>query len=90
MKHIVHKDILQRTDKMGFLAPDQLWMLKNKDKVRIELQEAVSRLSGFINGGLVDDFDAFIKAPSKNYNRKFFKVLSLYEWSKVFNISLKR
>lgn len=88
MKNILPQKILNRTDKMGFVAPDAVWLRQDSELIRKKLIEATNELSLVINSKIVDDFDLFI-ANKKPFDGKYMRVLSLHEWSKAFNVQLK-
>lgn len=78
--------IRERKDKMGFVSPDASWMLQNKERVRKELEEAVSRF-GIFNNKILQNFDRFVSGQS-GYHPLFFRVLSFNRFCTIFKMKV--
>lgn len=76
--------IKKRTDKMGFVAPDEPWILENHHQFRLELQDAVSN-SDIFSAELLKRFDRFI-AGKLNYEPIYFRAIALHRFMKVFKM----
>ena len=90
-KHILRKaipempkEILERKDKMGFVAPDASWLIENNALIRAELEDAVNK-TGIFTTQLVEQFDAFVEGK-RNYNPVFFRVLTFNRFCRLFKI----
>ncbi|MBL4707149.1 MAG: asparagine synthase (glutamine-hydrolyzing) [Flavobacteriales bacterium] len=80
------KEIPERFDKMGFVAPDEVWVRKNSKLIRKKLEEAIVNFDGLINENILTHFDKMIK-NELSFNNSFFRVLSLDIWRSTFKVS---
>ena len=78
--------IRERKDKMGFVSPDSLWVLQNKERVREELKEAVINNKIF-NNSILTRFDKFTNGQL-GYDPVFFRVMSFNKFCKIFKIKI--
>lgn len=76
-----------RKDKMGFVAPDAPWIIKNKEAVRKELEEAIA-VTGIFSEQLLTRFDRFI-AGSLGYEPIYFRAMALNRFLKIFKMEIK-
>ena len=79
--------IKNRKDKMGFVAPDAEWMLKNHKRIKEELRTIV-RKSEIFSDQLLVAFDKFVEGK-RIYDPIFFRALSLSRFCSLFNMKLK-
>ncbi|HEY6901905.1 MAG TPA: asparagine synthase (glutamine-hydrolyzing) [Puia sp.] len=75
-----------RKDKMGFVAPDIPWMLKNKDRVRKELEEIITS-TGIFSQELLSRFDSFVEGKL-GYEPVYFRAMALSRFLKIFKMQL--
>lgn len=75
-----------RKDKMGFVAPDAPWVLKNKDKVRKELEQVVAE-TGIFSEELLKRFDAFAEGKL-GYESIYFRAMAFNRFCKLFKMQL--
>lgn len=87
LKEYLPEKIRRRHSKLGFAAPDMPFIRENKKKVRLLLDNAIESSNGLLNPTLLEDFDKMNKGSIK-YDQAFFRVISFYFWSKVFNVSM--
>jgi asparagine synthase (glutamine-hydrolysing) len=88
LKSHLPKEINDRTDKMGFVAPDEIWFKESKLLVRPLLIEACNLLEKLINKEeLLDHYDRFIKGE-KPFSSIFLKVISLGELCKLYKMAI--
>jgi asparagine synthase (glutamine-hydrolysing) len=78
--------IKYRKDKMGFVAPDGPWIMKNKDIVRKDLVE-LSQSSEIFSQDLVKRFDKYIKGELE-YEPIYFRAMAFQRFCKIFNLGL--
>lgn len=76
-----------RKDKMGFVAPDAPWIIKNKEAVRKELEEAV-QTTGIFSPELLTRFDSFI-AGNLGYEPIYFRAMALNRFLKIFKMEIR-
>ncbi|MBS1946954.1 MAG: asparagine synthase (glutamine-hydrolyzing) [Bacteroidetes bacterium] len=74
-----------RKDKMGFVAPDEVWVLQNKDKVRANLHDAIKH-TGIFTVDLLNRFDRFT-AGKLGYEAIYFRAMALYRFCRIFNMA---
>ena len=82
VKGIIPEAIRQRKDKMGFVAPTNIWI----DELRQELKAYFTpALSPWLNVSKLDErYDIFFHVSRKAENRRVFKLISFAIWHKVF------
>jgi asparagine synthase (glutamine-hydrolysing) len=78
--------IRQRNHKMGFVAPDKIWMMENKERIRAELEEAIDNM-GIFSGELLHRYDRFIKGEL-GYEPIYFRAITLKRFCKIFKMQL--
>lgn len=90
LKSYLPKEVYDRNDKMGFVAPDEIWFRENKIQIRPFLIDSCSYLGDLINmKSIIDHYDEFIKGDKK-YNNIFLKVMSLAVLLKLYNINFQK
>jgi asparagine synthase (glutamine-hydrolysing) len=83
MKNIVPDKILNRHHKMGFVAPEPVFMLNNKAKVLKLLKDAV-QANSFLKPDTVKKFENINRY--EDYDNSYFRVISFYSFQKQFNL----
>ncbi|MFM7856451.1 MAG: asparagine synthase-related protein, partial [Flammeovirgaceae bacterium] len=78
--------IRYRKDKMGFVAPDPIWMLQHKKRVREDLKHIVQSSSIF-SEKLVDRFDKFTEGKL-GYEPIYFRAMTLSRFCRLFKINI--
>ena len=76
--------IKERSDKMGFVAPDEPWVRQNKDRIRMELVDAIENTDIFSND-LLKRFDLFV-AGKLNYEPIYFRAITLNRFIRIYNM----
>jgi asparagine synthase (glutamine-hydrolysing) len=76
-----------RKDKMGFVAPDAPWILKNKQVVRKELEEVITH-TGIFSSRLLERFDLFVEGRL-GYEPIYFRAMAFNRFLKIFKIQVK-
>jgi asparagine synthase (glutamine-hydrolysing) len=84
-RDILPKAIYTRTDKIGFMPAEEIWMRENAQIIRSQLEMAVNDLNGLVNDYLPKEFDDFI-ARRKDFSFEFWRVICLWRWTKVFGV----
>ena len=80
------KEVKYRNHKMGFVAPDETWILKNKKEVRISLEHAI-RDTKMFSKDLLDRFDLFTEGKL-GYEPIYFRAISMDRFCKIFKMQL--
>ncbi len=78
--------IVNRHDKMGFVTPEEIWLKKNSDRFRQELNETVALSGGLINNKIIDIFED-VCMDRRDFDFTIWRFISFGRWLKVFNIS---
>ncbi|NOS55723.1 MAG: asparagine synthase, partial [Cyclobacteriaceae bacterium] len=78
------ESIKNRKDKMGFVAPDDQWMLLNKSVVRQELKDVITA-TGIFSNELLNQFDLFTEGK-RAYELIYFRALTFGRFCKIFKI----
>lgn len=76
--------IKQRTDKMGFVAPEEPWVRKNHHRFRKEIRDAINSTDIF-SPALLKRFDNFIEGKL-NYEPIYFRAVALNRFMKIFKM----
>jgi len=75
-----------RHDKMGFVAPEIPWMIQNKERVRKELEEAITN-TGVFSKQLLTRFDNFISGEL-GYESIYFRAITFNRFCKIFKLKI--
>jgi asparagine synthase (glutamine-hydrolysing) len=76
--------IKKRTNKMGFVAPDEPWVRQNHQRLRRELVDAIHN-TGIFSANLLHRFDKFIQGRL-GYEPIYFRAIALNRFIRVFNM----
>ena len=88
LKPYLPKEVYERRDKMGFVAPDEIWFEESKLLVRPLLVEACSAIEKLINKEeILQHYDSFTQGE-KPFSSIFLRVLSLAELCKLYKIEV--
>ncbi len=82
------KEILNRHQKMGFVAPDELFARQYQHYFRTELNDAIENSKGLLNTKIIAHFDAFIEGK-QHFDPLFFRILAFGRFLKIFRPTLK-
>ena len=85
MMNILPEKILNRTDKMGFVTPEQIWIINNLDKIISEIKNNNLAKKIFNIDEIVDD--RFIK--NKSNSNLLWKIFILLRWLKVYDVDVR-
>jgi asparagine synthase (glutamine-hydrolysing) len=78
--------IRYRKDKMGFAAPDPVWVIQNKARVRQDL-ESIIETTGIFSPDLLNRFDRFVKGEL-GYEPIYFRAMTFNRFCKIFNLKI--
>ncbi len=81
----IPQPIRDRKDKMGFVAPDELWFRENHEQIRDELKDAVST-TGIFSENLLHRFDQFIE-HKLGFEPLYFRAITLNRLIKIFGLN---
>ena len=76
--------IKNRSNKMGFVAPDEPWMRTNHERIRGELEDVV-RNSEIFSDDLLKRFDKFIDGQLE-FEYIYFRAIALHRFMTIFNM----
>jgi asparagine synthase (glutamine-hydrolysing) len=87
LRGVLPEKIRLRTDKKGFITPEEIWFKDNAAALRVYLLEAVERSGGLFNNKIVDLYDNFIAGKIK-YDPVFWRVIAFGRWQKLFQVQI--
>ena len=88
LKGLVPSPILQRSDKMGFVTPEEVWARESGGEVfRARLVEAAASTKGIIGAGAAATLGASL-AGGKSYDSAVWRIICLGAWMRLFNVSV--
>ncbi len=79
-------EVKNRNHKMGFVAPDKPWVLKNQKRIRMELEEAIQN-TGIFSEELLARFDLFTQ-NKLGYEPIYFRAMALNRFCKIFKMEI--
>lgn len=88
VKDLMPFEVYSRTDKMGFVAPDDAWLKENSHHIRCQLEEALINLKDLILPELLTQYDSYVAGKS-HYNPIYFKIISLNVFVKQFQLKMQ-
>jgi asparagine synthase (glutamine-hydrolysing) len=77
--------IRDRTDKIGFATPEELWMRQAAPEFRARLGKAIELTQGAVRPSALDDFDHFLDKRIE-FNQVPWRQISLGEWVEVMDV----
>jgi asparagine synthase (glutamine-hydrolysing) len=90
MKGVIPENIRTRTTKLGFAVPVELWIMKNPDLIRKELEPALDSLGLLFNKTeLLKWFDSNISNELALKNDFLWRIISAGRWMRLFNVRLQ-
>jgi asparagine synthase (glutamine-hydrolysing) len=88
MAGILPDKIKNRTDKMGFVTPEQLWIKNNSSQFRNHLEKAAHFFKDVVREDLLlKDFDAAVKNNSFAFGSFFWRLIALHHWALTFKVN---
>ena len=89
MSGIIPNDIRDRTDKIGFATPEEIWMRETEPKLfRDRLEKNLSKAQGLISPNILTHFDEMVQGD-RPFNFLTWRVISFLEWVDVFNVKIQ-
>lgn len=85
---VIPEEIRWRTQKMGFVAPDEWWVRKNSDVIRAELTNVIDK-TGMFSLQLLKRFDKFIEGKLQ-YEPIYLRAITLNRFIAVFNMQFNQ
>ena len=84
MEGRVPEEIINRKDKLGYVTPNQQWLMKNREQVKAMICDEGNP---FYHVKLIEkEFDQFLEGRVSPNDHRLFKWLSFAVWRKQFNI----
>jgi asparagine synthase (glutamine-hydrolysing) len=77
--------IRDRTDKIGFAAPEERWMREAAPEFRARLEKTIELSKGAVRPSALDDFDSFLQGRSP-FSQVPWRQISLGEWLEVMDV----
>jgi asparagine synthase (glutamine-hydrolysing) len=88
MRGLVPDTILDRTDKLGFLSSEEVWMRRTHSRAfRKLLRDAVEGLPHILSPKLLDDFEAMC-AGRKKFDYRYWRCICLDRWRRRFAVHI--
>jgi asparagine synthase (glutamine-hydrolysing) len=87
LRDTLPKKICWRTDKKGFVTPEEVWFRENSTALRAYLLQSVDLAKGLINDRIVAMYDAFA-AGQAAYDPVFWRVICFGRWLKLFQVRI--
>lgn len=87
LRGVLPEKIRLRTDKKGFVTPEEIWFKANAAALRVYLLEAVERSGGLFNNRIVSMYDDFI-AGKTEYDPVFWRVIAFGRWQRLFQVQI--
>ncbi len=88
MSGILPDRIRDRFDKMGFVTPEETWMLERAPEIfRQRLQTAVETSRGILNSNAVELFDNMLTGKAK-FSFAPWRMISFGEWMRSFQVEV--
>lgn len=87
LKPYLPPEIYNRNDKMGFVAPDEIWFKENATTIKPLLSEAVSLLNGLIKDDVLEYYDSFVRGE-RPFVGIFLKILSLASLCRQYKMTI--
>lgn len=88
MNGLVPSGVLQRTDKMGFVTPEEVWAQeKGGEEFRRRLTEAVAICQGIISADAVRLLEGSLTGRAR-YDSAVWRVICLGAWMRLFGVTL--
>ena len=88
LKGILPKGILDRKDKMGFITPEEKWVIEdNPSLFRNKIIEAIILSKGIINPNALFYFDKMVSGEIP-FDYTYWRLILFGEWIKCFEINI--
>jgi asparagine synthase (glutamine-hydrolysing) len=89
MRGVVPEPVLQRTDKMGFVTPEEVWLRKDAtDPFRGAVQETLRRFPEFLDAPeVMKRFEATVDGRLP-FSSLFWRILCFGAWARVFRMEM--
>ncbi len=89
MRDLMPESVRLRKSKLGFAAPDRIWLSQDLRKLMTEMIGGDLRCQKYVDPASLRRWYSSAKAESANYESYlgFFRILSLEMWMRVFSIS---
>jgi asparagine synthase (glutamine-hydrolysing) len=79
--------ICWRTDKKGFVTPEEIWFRENSAALRVYLLQTVDLAKGLLNHKIVAMYDDFA-AGRAAYDPVFWRVICFGRWLQLFQVQV--
>lgn len=84
---ILPDSIRDRTDKMGFVAPDELWFKQNPDLILKALTDAIQDSKGIFTQDLILSYQLFLEGK-RAFDDRYMKALTLSSLIRQYKLEL--
>lgn len=84
---VLPDSIRDRTDKMGFVAPDELWFKQNPDIIQKALSDAIQDSKGIFTQELILSYQLFLEGK-RAFDDRYMKVLTLSSLIRQYKLDL--
>ena len=87
MRGVLPERVRQRADKLGFVTPEEVWMLEQGTPLfRRELRAAVDAAGGVVKPQVLELFDGMV-GGRRPFSHLFWRLISFGAWMRVFSVS---
>lgn len=88
LAHLIPQPVLDRTDKMGFVTPESVWMRETAtDAFRRRIEDALGCFPDLFHASIVRERFATTHAGATPYSLNFWKLLCFGVWAKRFQMT---
>ena len=90
MSGIIPDDIRDRTDKIGFATPEEIWMRRTApDLFKERLETNIVKAQGLISPEIIQHYEEMVRGE-RPFNFLTWRVISFLEWLDIFGVIIQR
>ncbi|MBF0358737.1 MAG: asparagine synthase (glutamine-hydrolyzing) [Magnetococcales bacterium] len=86
MRGIIPDSVYNRRDKVGFITPEQRWMVHMNDFVDETLHSSEARYMPFLLQSALREVWADIKSGKQPFTRQIWRLVNVIRWSKIYRV----
>jgi len=89
MRGVLPESIRQRTDKLGFVTPEEVWLREREPRAfESLLKGAISNSAGVLNASLLTKFERIVSGDEP-FSFVVWRAISFASWMKTFHVNLQ-
>lgn len=89
MNGILPEKIRNRSDKMGFVTPEEMWIKNNPAFFRDELRKAIDLSDGILTPALIEKYDRMVAGEEK-FSFLIWRVINFGYWQDKMTVNLPK